>query len=63
MTDVFSIFENFTLSDSFDILVVSLISSLFSTVQGLEQYKFWLNCNYATLYWMSLLLSFILIGY
>ena len=56
MTDVFSIFENFTLSDSFDIFVVSLILYRFlSTVQGTRAVQVLVGtATMATLYWMSL---------
>lgn len=56
MTDFFSLFENFTISDSFDILIVSLILYRFlATVQGTRAVQVLLGtATMATLYWLSL---------
>ena len=56
MTDFFSIFENFTLSDTFDIFIVSLILYRFlATVQGTRAVQVLVGtATMATLYWMSL---------
>ena len=56
MTDFFSFFENFTISDSFDIVIVSLIVYRFlATVQGTRAVQVLLGtATMATLYWLSL---------
>lgn len=56
MTDFFSFFENFSISDSFDIIIVSLILYRFlATVQGTRAVQVLLGtATMATLYWLSL---------
>lgn len=56
MGNFFSIFENFTISDSFDIIIVSLILYRFLvTVQGTRAVQVLVGtATMATFYWMSL---------
>lgn len=56
MANFFSVFENFTISDSFDILIVSLILYRFLvTVQGTRAVQVLVGtATMATLYWLSL---------